>query len=487
MMPLLTPRLAFAIENLDLGIGTGDEEALWEPFQLEHLNNNSQFDINLKSRQGGYSWTCALEAVLMAILRPRSTSIFVSINLDEAAEKLRYARTIIEALPRRYQPRLLIDNVLEMETDRGSRLISHPCRPIRGKAKARVYLDEFAHYGRDRDIYTSAVPVTSKGGVIRIGSSPLGAGGMFWEIFTETMRRFPGYTRKVVPWWAISALCRETTLAVSLAPQMTTEERVYRFGTSRLINIFENMVLEDFQQEYECAWVDESVSWITWDEIRHNQIDAQEGKLWYRMAKNVDEALRIIKEIKKASLEGIIEQAFSVGVDVGRKRDLTEITITGIGTTTSTPFRCGISLDRIKFDDQITVLRLILDLLPIIQMLIDQNGLGMQLAETMNMLYGDRAQGVNFTAPSKEFWAIEIRVKMQKGQVPIPTDRDLGYQIHSIKRKITGAKNVVFDTAANEKHHADKFWSLALAVTAANRSGRELEVDEQNALSTYRG
>ena len=46
----------------------------------------------------------------------------------------------------------------------------------------------------------------------------------------------------------------------------------------------------------------------------------------------------------------------------------------------------------------------------------------------------------------------------------LPLDRDLAYQIHSIRRLKTasGTKNK-YDTEGNEKHHADKFWALALA------------------------
>jgi hypothetical protein len=32
---------------------------------------------------------------------------------------------------------------------------------------------------------------------------------------------------------------------------------------------------------------------------------------------------------------------------------------------------------------------------------------------------------------------------------------------------VTAAKNLVFDTTRNEKHHADKFWAWVLALTAA--------------------
>ena len=57
---------------------------------------------------------------------------------------------------------------------------------------------------------------------------------------------------------------------------------------------------------------------------------------------------------------------------------------------------------------------------------------------------------------------------VQKRKTPLPVDRSLAYQIHSIKKIVTGSKNLVFDTSANEKHHADKFWAMALALAAAN-------------------
>lgn len=485
--PQWSRRLQFLIEFLDLPDAANDEAAAWELFQLQHLNNDSQFDIVNKSRQAGYSFTIAAEAVAEAILVPRSTFIFVSINQDEAAEKIRYAKACIEALPLKFQPHLLSDNTLEIETDKGSRLISHPCRPVRGKAKARVYLDEFAHYPKDREIYASAVPVTSKGGSIRIGSSPLGATGMFWEIFEEKIRKYPGYTRRMVPWWVIRALCKDIEGAKKIAGFMTTEERVRLFGTARLINIFENLPLEDFQQEYECAWVDESVSWITWDEIKRNQAEAQEGRLWFRQAKSVDDALRLIADLAEAIRSGIVEPVLSLGGDIGRKHDLTELTFVGKGTLDSTPYRAGISLNKVPFADQLAVIANALERLPISQCLIDQNGIGMQLVEQLVTVFGSRVQGATFTQASKELWSVELRVQMQKGHVPLPLERDLAYQIHSIKKMITAAKNTVFDTAANEKYHADKYWSLALAVWAANRSESREAVMGESPVGDYRG
>ena len=102
--------------------------------------------------------------------------------------------------------------------------------------------------------------------------------------------------------------------ARTLAPAMLTEERVRGFGNARIQEIFDNMPLEDFQQEYESAWLDEQTSWITWDEIKRNQIDAQAGQLLYRQVrcsgKAIDTALSIIDEVaglvRDHKIEGVL-------------------------------------------------------------------------------------------------------------------------------------------------------------------------------------
>ena len=457
----------FLIEYLDLPEAVGDPDARWEVFQLQNLNNGSLMGIERKARQVGWSWLSAAEAVADSVLHRRATNIFVSVNQDEAAEKIRYAKQIIEALDRAARPRLIIDNRLDLEFENGSRLISHPCRPVRGKARARIYLDEFAHYPKDKEIYAAALPATTKGGYLRIGSSPLGASGMFWEIYAEKLRRYPGFVRGYTPWWTVSALSRDVEQARTLAPHMLTEERVRLFGTPRLVEIFENMPLEDFQQEYECAWVDEATAWITWDEIKRNQIDAQAGQLRCWRATGREAALEAIDQVARAVAADHIELALAGGLDIGRKRNTSELFFVGKGPTAQQPLRLAITLDQVEFADQEMVVSKALDTLPVTLLLIDQNGLGMQLAENMANRHGARAEGVDFTNANKELWSVELKVRMQKGQIPIPLDRDLSYQIHSIKKTVTASKNAVFDTQANEKHHADKYWALALAIWAA--------------------
>ncbi len=464
---LRTLRAQFLVEHLDLPAAAGVPEARWEHFQLAHLNDDSTFRIEDKSRQIAWSFTVAAEAMALAILNGES-SVFVSINLEEAKEKIRYARAVMESLTPGVRPRLARENLLEIELDNGARLISLPSKPPRGKARMNVYGDEFAHVQRDREIYTAMLPIISKGGRLRLGSSPMGASGVFWEIFGEQLRRYPGYTRKRTPWWEVQAFCRGVAEARKLAPAMETARRVELFGNERIQAIFANMPLEDFQQEYECEFIDETTAWITWDEIKAMQSARLTCTLATAREKNLDAMYAAIEAMARAIRAGEVESVLAAGFDVGRTRNTSELFAVGLSPTMDqVPLRLALTLDNVEFDDQLDVLSAAMNSLPIFALLIDRNGLGMMLAEKMEKLFPGRAAGIDFTNPTKAHMATNAKMLIQQRKTPLPADRDIAYQIHSVKRMVTAAKNLVFDSSRSEKHHADKFWAWALALTAA--------------------
>jgi phage FluMu gp28-like protein len=461
-----TLRALFLVENLDLEVATGVEGAQWEHFQLAHLNDEGTFRIENKSRQIAWSWLTSAEAVAEGALEGQG-SIFVSINQEEAAEKLRYARAIIEGLRPDRRPSIKRDTFLQMEFENGARLVSLPSRPPRGKSRMNLYLDEFAHLRYDEAVYTAALPILSKGGRLRIGSSPLGASGRFWEVMTEKLRRYPGYRRKTTPWWETHSFCIDVARARKEAPGMTTAERVERFGRPRLVTIFENMPLEDFVQEYECSFVDESTAWITWEEIKAVQTLGEGECLLVRCrGKEVDKATETVDKLARMVTKGEIERVLYGGVDIGRTVDRTEIFLVGLSTVRSYPLRLAITLEASEFDYQMDVLAYIMRSLPVAMLLVDRTGIGRNLAENLERAFPGKVQGVDFTNPNKLVWASNAKMLIQQKRTPLPVDRDIAYQLHSIKRTVTAAKNLVFDVDANERHHADKYWSWALALTA---------------------
>lgn len=457
----------FAVEWLNLPKATQIDDAVWEDFQLNELNNDSMFAIERKCRQVGWSFLIALRGVLDAILDGRS-SVYNSINQFEAQDKIKYARAIYHNLESPYKlPKIITDNKNEIEFDNGARLVS--TANARGKPNSNFFGDEFAWKQNAREIYTAAVPVISKGGTFRIGSSTNGAGGMFWEIDTESMQPFPGFVRTATKWWEIEAFCVDVAKAKKEAPQLQTKERVERFASSRLKIIFANMVLEDFQQEYEAEYVDETTAWISWAEIQANTIENLNCTV-SEDTRTIDNALLAIARFAGLIQRNEIENVFAGGVDIGRTKDATEIGLVGKSTVDTFPLRLMITLNKCGYDDQMSVLNKVMEL-PVTKMLIDKTGLGNQLAETMENKHSSKVEGVNFTNQSKELWATDTKKVFQQHRTALPVHKDLAYQIHSIKKRVTASNNLVFDTERNEKHHADKFWMLALALQAANVPG----------------
>lgn len=459
----LTKRAQFLIDNLDLPDVSGVDTAKWEHFQIEHLCCDKPLRIENKSRQIAWSFLCSLEGTAEAILEGQS-SFFVSINEDEASEKIRYARLIYENLSRHVSglPKITINNQLALEFDNNARLLSLPSKAPRGKARFNVYLDEAAHLTHDREIYQGAMGVIAKGGRLRIGSSPFGAGGIFWEIFTESLSAYPDYVRKETPWWHCHGLCNNVKEAIAKAHLMTTEERVYQYGIDKIQLFYGNMDLADFQQEFECSFNDTNSSLIGFDEIKNCSDDNLVFFSATCYGENVNAAIKAIDDLFAANLE----TSFSAGVDIGRTRNTTEIFLIGLSSKIypeKYPVRLTISLDNVSFDNQYYVLAYILSKLPIVKLKIDRNGLGMNLAENLEKKFS-KAEGVQFTNSSKESWATNIKMLINQNKVILPNDRELAYQITSIKRIVTASKNLVFDTTKNEKHHADKFWALALAL-----------------------
>lgn len=471
-----TDRYILLTEYLDLVAATGVDDARWEHFQLAHLCDDSTFRIEDKSRQIAWSWLSAAEAVANAVLDGQS-SIFVSINQDEASEKIRYAKAVLENLHAPFTlPKIVRDNTLMLEFDGGVRLISLPSREPRGKARFNVYLDEFCHLQRDRAIYSAALPIISKGGKLRIGSSLMAPSGQHWEVSQQKLRPYPNFSRSVTPWWKVQAFCTDVRSAFVTAPTISTAERVARFGNERIQTIYSNMPEEDFQREFECIYVDEGAAWITWDEITAVQMHELAFYKAHGRDGQIDEALRLIDVVAELCYGGKLERVLAAGVDIGRTRDTTELFFVGATTTDTFPLRMAITLENMPYDRQLEVIFRALEMLPIKKMLIDKNGIGNNLAEAAAKRYPVKAEGVAFTMQSKTLWATDAKQLVQQGRTPLPVDRDISYQIHSIKRSITGAKNMVFDTERNEKHHADKFWAWVLALAGANLKIRTPQV-----------
>jgi phage FluMu gp28-like protein len=425
-----------------------DEPVVLESYQRSFLQNSSRFRWVTKSRQVGFSFLFALEALARCHLREKHTAVFVSYNLDDAKEKILAARQVHEELPLAYQKRLVVDSKTELAFEsnnagkRLSRILSHPSKAPRGK-KGDVYLDELAHYVNDREVYRGSTALILRAqGQLTGCSTPLGRRGIFWEVATEEVRKYPHHSRLLVPWWLCRFFCNDTTRAATEAEDMPTEERVARFARSALIEQFDSLPLEDFQQEFECRFMDETYSFYPYDLI----------------LPCTSEDLVLAEE--PACIPAPVGRIVA-GFDVGRTRDRSEL---AVFEEVEGRFTCRLlrSFDGVPFAEQEAELRRLLGVLPVARLSIDRSGIGMNLAENLARDF-PQVVAENFTNEAKERWATDFKILLQRRDVVLPRDRNLVGQVHAIKRRVLPSGKVSFDAERNSKGHADKFWAVALA------------------------
>lgn len=458
-------------------------------WQDDFIRNRNRYISLLKSRQTGFSFVVAIKGLVKALdpARTQYTKQFVSYNEEDAQEKIRYARQFYDSIPNRYKKKLVHQTATMLEfEDVGSkttsRLISLPCRPPRGK-NGDVCLDEFAIYlpRLSKEIYTAASFCTLRRGCIEVGSTPLGTIGKFYEICTNR-ESYPNFDRYFIPWWYAKVMCKDVCGAVQFAKDMETAERVERFGTDRLISLFQNSTLEDFQQECECVFIDSSASYISLELIyantpgrREEDIPANIEKDEDYFAAKRDVEIHCFKDADELILNYSPEKYGSplfMGLDIGRTSDATVFYIIGVinGKKRSVLRH---EMRNADFDAQTAVLNKLMENLPIYRCCIDDGGIGRNLAENAHKRYGERAELYHFDLQSKEVLAMGVRTGLERREYELDNDRDFHAQIHSIKRTPSSGGSFRYDAERNEKGHADSFWAWALASYATD--GKKIE------------
>ena len=208
---------------------------------------------------------------------------------------------------------------------------------------------------------------------------------------------------------------------------------------------------ESFLQEYMCVPADDASAFLTYDMIAACEYD--------RTPVNLSD-VSDLSDLSDA-------KELYVGVDVGRKKDLTCIWVNALEGGRHLCRRLIVMQNR-KFSDQEEVLYRILALPNMRRCCIDATGLGMQLAERAMDRFGRyRVEGVQFSGPVKEELAYPLRAAFEDLNLRIPFDRNLQADLRAIRKETTAAGNIRFSADRSENGHSDRFWALALAIHAA--------------------
>ena len=205
-----------------------------------------------------------------------------------------------------------------------------------------------------------------------------------------------------------------------------------------------------WREEFCCEPVDESTAFLSYELINGCK-DAQ--------------IFRDFEDLK--NLEDLY-----LGYDIARKGHKSVISIFEKKDRVKY-LRYIVTLKNMRYRDQKELLYSFLKLKNLRRACIDATGIGNNLAEDAQIDHGkSKVEMVTFTNASKEEMATLLYIAMEDRNLRIDEniEQEVIEDLHSVKRITTKAGNTRLDADVTENGHADCFWSMSLANSAASTS-----------------
>jgi phage FluMu gp28-like protein len=435
-------------------------DARFLPAQTKWVSDNSRIKALEKTRQGGFTWITSYRTFRETARESNDLDSWVS-SRDESMAGLfiqdcRSWEPVFKIAAEDRGEKIYEDGkggaykTFELGFANGKTIYSLSSNPDAqaGKRGRRIW-DEFALNAQNRKLYSIGYPGITWGGSIEMISTHRGNMNFFAELIREIKEK--GNPKKI----SLHTVTLQDLLNEGLLYKL--QERFAKLNPEddRLdmdeADYF-NMVRrecpdeETFLQEYMCVPADDKAAFLEWDLIAAAEYGMHD--VW-----------------EKLNLDDCIGDLY-IGVDVGRRHDLTVIWILErIGGYYFT--RRVIELKDTRFTAQEEILWPLIAHRKVKRCCIDATGLGMQLAERAQEKFSKfRVESINFSAPVKEELAYPVRALMEERAIKIPEKKEIRTDLRGVKKETTAAGNIRFTADTGPDGHSDRFWALALAVHA---------------------
>ena len=413
------------------------------PYQRRYLADRSRWKAAMWARQTGKTFTTTLEAVLDCLEaeaegRARRWTI-LSVNQARALDAIETAKTHLRALQAAFEslsvPFSAQEMAYEIRMPHGSRIRAVAARPAGARGMSdNLILDEFAHHADDRELWRAVLPVVSRPDLkLRVISTPNGKGNLFYEIMTgEEMGRL--FSRHVV------------TIHDAVADGLPRDPAELKAAIADPVA---------WAQEYECQFVDEATAWLPWDVIHACEHPEAGDPARYAGG------------------------PAAIGWDVAARGDLAVLAVVEEheGRLWLREMR---EMRGASFAEQLAALDDLMRRYRAVRVAIDQTGMGEMPVEEARRRWGAYVvEGVLFTPARKLDLATALKQAMEDRRLMLPSWDRLRRDLHAVRRETgpTGAPRLI--AARTEEGHADRFWALALAVSALAAGGR-ITLEELN-------
>jgi len=460
------------------------------PYQRADVESAARFNWCCWSRQIGKSFTKSLRRILRGLERRRD-QIFISAGERQCRELMlkaqQHCRTLAitaEVLTGRACAGIQLAQ-MEIRLPNGVRVIGLPANPHTARGyTGDVLFDEFAMHRDDREIWSAVFPSVLRGdGEVDVASTPKGPANLFAELRTNAEFRHSTVTLH-------DAIAQGLRLDAGEIRRSMNDDALFR-------------------QEFLCEFLDEVGAFLKYEQIAGCEdprlpgpVDLTQGRgacpeRSERDAKVQEDENREFAELL-GTFASLREMDVFVGVDIGRRRDLTVFWVLGSWVSGGGAGSCGdaarnrapkpdacrassdkgndalvtlgvIEMRNEPFRRQYDALRRLLRLSVLRRCCIDAGGVGMSMAEAAREDFGTgRVEAVTFTANVKDRLATALKRRIEERTIRIPVDEAIRNDLHSVRWDVTRGECGRFVVSGGGDSHADRFWALALAVRAAD-------------------
>lgn len=432
------------------------------PYQQRWLDDKAKIKIWEKSRRIGATYVQSYEDVRDCINRSVPAVWFSSADESAAKEYIDYCEKwvkLFHATAKRLGE-VIIDNekdikALVIEFSNGTKIHALSSNPKSFRSKGgKVVLDEFAFHNNPDELWKAARPCITWGFPLRILSTHNGQNCLYYKFIDQVIKGKLNWSHHKTP----IQLAVSEGLVDKIYQRKTTLQEQEDWMANEKDNCFDEYT---WLQEYCCIAVDEASAFLPYDLIATCELN---------------DILRPLEDIK---------HDFYVGVDIGRRKDLTVIwvleKIENIKYT-----RLVIELAKMPFHKQEEILHEILSHKLFRRDCQDDTGIGMQMAENAQVKFGKfRVEGVTFTNKVKEDLAYRLRTEFENKTVFIPNRHEIREDLHSVRKITTASNNIRFDADRSDNGHADRFWALALALHAADNGSNDIHISTRKRRESF--
>jgi phage FluMu gp28-like protein len=417
------PHLKSAGIDVPERFNSRDVKIGWRPYQLRFINDPAKRRVWVKAAQIGGSTALASWALGRCLNREKHLVVILSASDRQAQELAKKAQrfvTEIAGVEASYQDGFFAQTDILQHSigfPNGSRIIAIPGRPETARGyTGDIILDEFAHHQQPEEIFTAAYRQVTLGDfAMLIASTPNGQQGKFYKMAHDLGLDLgtapPAQPTKVGSW---SGHWTDINLAVQEGLQVDPD--AIRDGCDAMT----------WSQEYLCVFLSESELWIT-----PEMVDAA------------------VSADAHGGPPALYRSNLYAGWDVARSQNKSVIWFDEIMGDVSI---CRGIVDLVGMPTPTQIVQAQQWLPQIARMNIDKTGMGLVIAETLEMAYPGKCAGVQFTAATKEAMAVQMRLRLEQRKKRIPNDDMVRRSFLALRRSVNKVSQARFDSDSDEKY-----------------------------------